>query len=245
MAMIMEAREVVKSFRIPKVRRETVREHLFSLFRPRPFEELRVLESISFGIEAGETLGIMGRNGSGKSTLLRILAGIYEPSSGTVKVAAPVTPLLGLGIGWNGELNAIDNIYLIGGVLGMTLRDLKDSSDEILAFAGLERFANLELKHFSSGMASRLAYSIAFRAVNEIVLMDEIYAVGDAEFQARCATRSRELVAAGHTMVLVSHDPVAVERFCTRALLLEKGRITMDDHAGRVAKAYVDLLAQP
>jgi ABC-type polysaccharide/polyol phosphate transport system ATPase subunit len=244
MPMILEARGLGKSFKIPRVRRETVREHLFGLFRPRAFEELRVLEAITFGIKAGETLGIMGRNGSGKSTLLRILAGIYEPSSGTVNVAAPVTPLLGLGVGWDTELNAIDNIYLIGGVLGMTLREIDHGVDGILAFAGVQRFANMELKHFSSGMASRLAYSIAFRGVRDIVLMDEIFAVGDVEFQARCEARCRELVAAGHTMVLVSHSPEIVARFCTRALLLEGGQITMDDEAGAVSRAYVDLLGQ-
>jgi ABC-type polysaccharide/polyol phosphate transport system ATPase subunit len=242
--VILAAKQICKSFLIPSVRRDTVREHLFGLFRPRRLEPLRVLDGVSFTIAPGETVGIMGRNGSGKSTLLRILAGIYEPSSGVVEARAPITPLLGLGVGWNEELNAIDNTYLLGCVLGMSLTQIDERLPKILAFAGLERFAKLELKHFSSGMAARLAYSVAFSSVHEIVLLDEIFAVGDFMFRERCEARCRELVAAGHTVVLVSHDPDIVSRFCQRALLIERGRVLVDDRASVVAKAYLDLMGQ-
>ncbi len=239
---VIEVREVAKQFRIPSVRRETVREHVLDLFRPRPAETLRVLDSVTFSIARGEAVGLMGRNGSGKSTLLKIIAGIYPPDAGEVVARAPITPILELGVGWNPDLDAIDNIYLLGGVMGMTLGELKRATAEILAFAGLERFAHLELRHYSSGMAARLAYAVAFRAVREVLVLDEIFAVGDAEFRERCQARYHALRAAGHTLLLVSHEPRTIATFCDRALLLEGGRIVMDDEAGRVAEAYVRLL---
>lgn len=240
---IIEVEGVSKTFRIPKVRRETVREHVFDLFRPRPAENLRVLDSVSFSVEPGETVGIMGRNGSGKSTLLKIISGVYRPDRGRVLVAAPVTPILELGLGWNPELDAVDNVLLMGTVMGLSLREARDAVDGILAFAELERFARTPLKHFSSGMASRLAYAVAFRAVREILVLDEVFAVGDAGFRAKCEARYRELSAAGHTVVIVSHDPKPIEAFCTRALLLEGGRIVMDGRGDRVVAAYLSLLA--
>jgi ABC-2 type transport system ATP-binding protein len=240
---VIEVRGVGKSFSIPSVRRETVREHVFGLFRPRRFEELRVLEDIGFEVRKGETLGLMGRNGSGKSTLLKIVSGIYRADRGTVVVRAPVTPILELGVGWNPELDAIDNVYLLGGVMGLSLREIRASLDEILSFAGLERFANLELRHYSSGMAARLAYSVAFRAVREVLILDEIFAVGDAAFRARCFQRYRELHAAGHTVVLVSHEPYTIATFCQRAILIEGGRVAMDDRADRVSDEYLRRLS--
>jgi len=196
-------------------------------------------------VARGERVGIMGRNGSGKSTLLKILCGIYRADRGSASVAAPVTPILELGIGWNAELDAIDNILLIGTVMGLSLREAKGSVDEILAFAGLERFARLELKHYSSGMAARLAYSVAFKAAREVLVLDEIFAVGDIGFRMRCEERYRELAAAGCTVVLVTHEPRAILGFCQRALLLEGGRIALSDTPQRVLDAYVQLTSQP
>jgi len=168
---VIEARGIVKSFRIPSVRRETVREHVLGFFRPPPVETLRVLRHVSLEVHRGETVGIMGRNGSGKSTLLKILCGIHEADSGSVVVRAPVTSLLELGVGWNPELNAVDNVMILATVMGMTLREARASTEEILAFAGLEKFANMELKYFSSGMTARLAYSVAFKAVRDVPLI--------------------------------------------------------------------------
>jgi ABC-type polysaccharide/polyol phosphate transport system ATPase subunit len=236
---VISVRGVGKSFSIPSVRRETVREHVFGLLRPRRFEELRVLEDIGFDVRRGETLGLMGRNGSGKSTLLKIISGIYRADRGHVVVRAPVTPILELGVGWNPELDAIDNIYLLGGVMGLSLGEIRASIDEILEFAGLVRFANLELRHYSSGMAARLAYSVAFRAVREVLILDEIFAVGDAGFRARCFDRYRELHAAGHTVLLVSHAPNIIANFCQRAILIDGGRVVLDDRADRVSDEYL------
>jgi ABC-type polysaccharide/polyol phosphate transport system ATPase subunit len=242
MTPVIEVSGVSKSFVIPSVRRDTVREHAMDLFRPRPHERLRVLDDVSFELSCGESLGLMGRNGSGKSTLLKIVSGIYPADAGRVAVRAAVTPILELGVGWNPDLDAIDNIELLGTVMGLTLKELRGATTEILEFAGLERFANLELRHYSSGMAARLAYAVAFRAVRDVLILDEIFAVGDAEFKERCQTRYREMHRAGHSMLLVSHDPRTVAGFCDRALLLDGGRIVMAGAAAAVAERYVSLL---
>jgi ABC-type polysaccharide/polyol phosphate transport system ATPase subunit len=238
---VIEARIISKRFRIPTVRRETVREHVLGFFRPPRVETLQVLRQVSLEVHRGETIGIMGRNGSGKSTLLKILCGIYEADSGSVVVRAPVTPILELGVGWNPDLNAADNVIILATIMGMTLREARASIEEILDFAGLEKFANLELKYFSSGMAARLAYSVAFKVVRDILILDEIFAVGDAGFKARCEERYRTLSAAGYTVILVSHDPATISTFCDRALLLEGGRVVMNDTAENVAKTYLSV----
>ena len=240
---LIEVDGVSKAFRIPTVRRDTIREHLFSLAEPRQFERLQVLDSISFQVNRGETLGIMGRNGSGKSTLLKILCGIYAPDRGRVAVGAEVTPILELGIGWNPELDAIDNVYVAGALMGLSLAEIRAALDDIIGFAELERFATLKIKHYSSGMSARLAYAVAFSAVRDILVLDEIFAVGDAEFRKRCEDRFVTLRAQGHTTLLVSHEPGIVATFCDRALLLEGGRVEMLGPVSDVADRYLALQA--
>jgi ABC-type polysaccharide/polyol phosphate transport system ATPase subunit len=238
---IIDAIGVSKSFSIPSVRRDTVREHLFGALQPRHIERLQVLDEVSFEVRRGETLGIMGRNGSGKSTLLKIVCGIYPADRGRVITRAGITPILELGVGWNLELDAIDNVYLIGSVMGLSLAGIRRGMDEILAFAELERFANLQLKYYSSGMASRLAYAVAFQAVREILILDEIFAVGDAGFRARCEDRYRALRQAGHTVLLVSHDPRYITAFCDRALLLDGGRLITSGTPDEILAGYLAL----
>jgi ABC-type polysaccharide/polyol phosphate transport system ATPase subunit len=240
---IIEVSGLTKTFRIPSVRRQTVREHVFGLLQPRSFEPLRVLDGVCFEVQPGETLGLMGANGSGKSTLLKIVCGVYQPDSGRVSVAAPITPLLELGIGWSPELDALDNILLVGTAMGMSLREARGRIDEVLAFAELERFANLELKHYSSGMASRLAYAVAFSAVREILVIDEIFSVGDAGFRVKCEERYLQLARSGHTVVVVSHEPRPIAEFCGRALLLDRGRIVLEAGGREVVDAYHRRLA--
>jgi ABC-type polysaccharide/polyol phosphate transport system ATPase subunit len=242
---VIELDRISKGFMIPSVRRDTLREHVLGALQPRRIDRLTVLDSLSLQVERGETLGIMGRNGSGKSTLLKIICGIYRADRGTVAVRAGVTPILELGVGWNPELDAVDNVLLIGSVMGLSLRALHASMARILAFAELERFANLQLKYYSSGMAARLAYAVAFHAVRDVLVLDEIFAVGDVGFRMRCFERYRELHAAGHTVVLVSHDPRTVSTFCTRAVLLDAGRIVCDGPAPEVAERYVSVLTAP
>jgi ABC-type polysaccharide/polyol phosphate transport system ATPase subunit len=237
--VIVEACSVSKSFYIPKVRRTTIREHVFGLLQPTAVERLTVLDQVSLSLSPGETLGIMGRNGSGKSTLLKVLCGIYAADSGTVSSAAEITPILELGVGWNPELDAVDNVHLVASLMGLSLREIRSRLDQMLAFAELEAFAALRLKHYSSGMAARLAYAVAFAAAREVLVLDEIFAVGDAGFRAKCEARFQELHARGHTILLVSHDPRIVSRFCDRALLMESGRIVSEGGADRIASEYL------
>ncbi|HYN06463.1 MAG TPA: ABC transporter ATP-binding protein [Vicinamibacterales bacterium] len=239
---VIEASGVSKAFRIPSVRRDTVREHVLGLLERRRFERLQVLDRISLNVKQGESLGIMGRNGCGKSTLLKILCGVYMPDSGYVSVRGAVTPILELGVGWNAELDAIDNVCLVGTVMGLTLPDLRRRMDEILAFAEVERFANLKLKHYSSGMASRLGYAVAFAAVRDVLVLDEIFAVGDAGFRAKCEQRYRELHEAGHTIILVSHAPPVIAGFCDRAMLIEGGCVRLEGSGPEIVTAYLRLL---
>ncbi len=239
---VIEVRDLHKSFLIPSVRRDTLREHAFDFFRPRRTEQLDVLRSVTFQVHRGEAIGIMGRNGSGKSTLLKILAGIYAPDVGSVDVRGTLTPVLELGVGWNGKLDGIDNASLMGTALGLTLQELKAALPGILAFAELERFAAMPLKHYSSGMAARLAYAVAFAAAGDILLLDEIFAVGDAAFRARCEECYPALRARGCTILLVSHEVETIRRFCDRAILVEGGRVVMDGSAREVTDAYLQLL---
>jgi ABC-type polysaccharide/polyol phosphate transport system ATPase subunit len=239
-ALLLEMVNVSKTFHIPRVRRDTVREHVFGVFDRQRYDTLQALDNVSLDVRAGETFGIMGRNGCGKSTLLKVLCGIYGVDAGQVKVHAGITPILELGVGWNPELDAIDNVYLLGSVMGLSLAAIRASLDDILAFAELERFARLPLKHYSSGMASRLAYAVAFRAVREVLVLDEIFAVGDAGFRARCEERYHDLHRMGHTVILVSHDPRIVSSFCSRAVLMDAGRVVFGGSGEEVAQRYLE-----
>ena len=245
MTNLLELQNVSKSFWIPDERRDTIREHVFAAFRPRPLRELRVLESVSLALRRGEALGLMGANGCGKSTLLKLLCGIYMPDSGEVVTRASITPILELGVGWNPELDAVDNIYLMGTLMGMSLADVRRDVDEILEFAELKPFARMHLKHYSSGMSARLAYAVAFKAVREVLVLDEILAVGDAGFKQRCEERYRQLRARGHSTIVVSHNPHIISTFCDRALLLEGGRFVMEGPAQDVAAVYMAHLTHP
>jgi len=237
----LEAFGIAKSFRIPSARRDSVRDRVLGLFRPRPVEELPVLQDVSLDVGPGETVGIVGRNGSGKSTLLKILCGIYAADSGRVAVRGRLVPVLELGVGFDPALDAVDNILLLGTVMGLSLAEAKSAVDGILDFAGLRRFASLELKHFSSGMAARLAYSVAFRVPGDVLVLDEIFAVGDAGFRAECEKRYRQHAAAGGSGLIVSHDPGVIAGFCQRALLLDGGRIRAAGAPDEVLEAYLDL----
>jgi ABC-type polysaccharide/polyol phosphate transport system ATPase subunit len=239
---LIEVDGVSKAFWIPSVQRETVREHLLGMLQPRRFQRLQVLEGVTFDLRRGEALGIMGRNGSGKSTLLKIMCGVYQPDLGRVSTSASITPILELGVGWNPELDAEDNVLLLGSVMGLSLAEIHRSMEEILAFAELERFAHLKLKHYSSGMSERLGYAVAFKAVREVLVLDEIFAVGDAGFRVRCERRYRELRSLGHAAIIVSHDPRVVSTFCDRALLLDAGQIVFEGSPREVAERYVSTL---
>ena len=221
----IEVAALCKAFRLPHQKQTTIKEHFLHPFRRVTYETQRALDDVSFSVSPGEFFGIIGPNGSGKSTLLKILGGIYRTDSGTVRIDGLLSPFIELGVGFNMELNARDNIRVNGTLLGLSRRQLDDRFDDIIGFAELERFVDQRLKNFSSGMLLRLAYSIAIQVDFDILLLDEVLAVGDESFQEKCFRTFEAMRETGKTVVFVSHDLASVERFCDRALLLRGGRM--------------------
>lgn len=189
------------------------------------FETFRALDNVSFEVKKGEFFGIIGRNGSGKSTLLKILAHIYQPDKGSVKINGMISPFLELGIGFNPELSGRDNVYLNATVLGMTKKQIDEKFDSIVAFSELERFIDQKLKNYSSGMQVRLAFSVSIHANRDILLMDEVLAVGDSNFQSKCLEEFKKIVSQGKTIILVTHSMEYVEKFCDRVALISEGNL--------------------
>jgi ABC-2 type transport system ATP-binding protein len=237
----VEVRHLHKSFRLPDHGPQTLRERLTHPVRRARPHELAVLDGISFDVRKGEFFGIVGPNGSGKSTLLRLLAGIYEPDGGSISLHGTVGPFLELGVGFNPELSARQNVLLNGVMLGLTPRELRRRLDSILEYAEVEEFADLELKNFSSGMRVRLAFAVMVQADPEIFLIDEVLAVGDASFREKCIEVLEEKRDAGKTIVLVSHQMSVIERQCDTAILLGRGRIQSEGDPHEVAERYLEL----
>jgi ABC-type polysaccharide/polyol phosphate transport system ATPase subunit len=233
---------VEKAFRLPHEQRTTFKEYFLHPFHRTTFERQQALTGINFEIAEGEFFGIVGPNGSGKSTLLKVLAGIYRQDAGTVRVNGMLSPFIELGVGFNPELTARDNIVINGTLLGLTRRQIKDRFDAIVGFGELERFVDQKLKNFSSGMHVRLAYSIAIQVDFDILLLDEVLAVGDEEFQRRCLETLAGIRAAGKTIVLVSHDLKAIRKNCDRAMLLLDGSIQALGRPADVLARYGELL---
>ena len=225
MAPAIEVAGVSKSFRIPHEQRTYFKEYFLHPFRGTTYERNEALQDVTFSVEAGEFFGIFGPNGSGKSTLLRILAGIYVPESGLVRVGGLLSPFIELGVGFNLELTARDNIRINSTLAGLSRRELDERFDQILAFSELERFVDQKLKNYSSGMLMRLAYSIAIQIPFDVLLLDEVLAVGDESFQEKCFRTFDTFKEEGKTVVLVTHALDLLSRFCDRVLLLEKGVI--------------------
>ena len=221
----IEVADLWKSFKLPHQRRDTLKERFLHPLQRAEVEQLQALRGVSFEIAQGEFFGIIGPNGSGKSTLLKLLAGIYAADRGSISIAGRLSPFVELGVGFNEELSARDNVRVNGALLGLTLRQIEERYDEIVAFAGLERFMDQKLKNFSSGMKVRLAYSVSIRVEFEILLLDEVLAVGDQEFQAKCFETLDAIRAQGKTIVFVSHDMVAMQEHCARVMHLEGGSI--------------------
>ncbi len=235
---IVTFRNVTKRFRIPHERRDTLREHFVRLFSPLTYETFRAVDSIILDIQPGEFLGIIGTNGSGKSTVLRLIAGIYPLHEGQIQVNGHVAPFLELGAGFQPELSGRDNVYLYGALLGLTHTQLSQKYDKIVSYAGLARFMDQKVKNYSSGMQARLAFSISVHADADILLVDEVLAVGDAEFQERCFETFRELKRKGKTIVFVSHALQEVERFADRVVWLERGQVREVGSPHSVIESY-------
>ena len=230
-----------KTFRLPHQQYTTLKERLLHPFRSSTYDELRALRDVSFEVPEGEFFGIVGRNGSGKSTLLKCLAGIYEPDHGGVTVNGRLSPFIELGVGFNPDLPARDNVVINAILLGLSRRDAQERFDEVIAFAELEDFVDLKLKNYSSGMSVRLGFSVAIQVDADVLLVDEVLAVGDASFQQKCFEQFHRLKDEGKTILFVTHDMAAVERFCDRALLLEHGRIVDLGEPRAIARAYNEL----
>jgi ABC-2 type transport system ATP-binding protein len=216
---------VSKSFHLPHERRNTLKEYFLHPLRRADYEEQCALADVSFQVEPGGFLGIIGPNGSGKSTLLKIIAGIYRQDAGTVRLKGLLSPFIELGVGFHPELTARDNIWINGTLLGLDRQQLRTRYQDIIGFAELERFVDQKLKNYSSGMQVRLAYAIAIQVDFDILLLDEVLAVGDESFQQKCLATFERFREEGKTIVLVTHNLDHVNRFADQALLLLDGRI--------------------
>ena len=233
---------VSKTFKLPHEKSSSVKSALINFARhKRGYEMQQVLNDISFEIKKGEFFGIVGRNGSGKSTLLKLLAGIYTPTKGSIHVNGKLTPFIELGVGFNPELTGRENVFLNGALLGFNRKEMAAMYDDIVSFAELERFMDQKLKNYSSGMQVRLAFSIAIRAQSDILLIDEVLAVGDAAFQKKCFDHFMMLKKNKQTVVLVTHDMGAVRQYCDRAIMLNVGKLADIGDPDHVAQSYQKL----
>ena len=238
----IQVKNLHKSFKLPTEQAFGLKQAIFNRLRGiKGYKEQKVLRGIDFEIKKGEFVGIIGRNGSGKSTLLKILAGIYYPEKGEVTVNGSLVPFIELGVGFNPELTGRENVYMNGALLGFSNDEMDTMYDDIWEFAELKEFQDQKLKNYSSGMQVRLAFSIAIRAQGDILLLDEVLAVGDAAFQKKCSDYFYNLKNHQQTVILVTHSMENVRKFCDRAILIEKGKIVQEGDPQAVADAYTKL----
>ena len=230
---------VSKKFRLYHEKRTSIFEALSGNINQKSYyETLQVLKNISFNVKKGETFGIVGRNGSGKSTLLRILSRIYQPDTGTIETTGSVVPLLALGLGFHPDLTAITNIYQSSILLGISKKQIVEKTDDIIKFAELEKFADTKLKNFSSGMAMRLAFACAVQVDPAVLLLDEVVAVGDMNFQKKCKLVMKDFKKRGKSIVLVSHSSQSITELCNRAMFLKDGSIDIIGNPTKVIDSY-------
>ena len=229
---------VSKTFRLPHQQYSTLKERALHPFRSTDYDELHAVKDVSVEIATGEFFGIVGRNGSGKSTLLKCIAGIYGVDAGRISIAGRLSPFIELGVGFNMDLTARDNVIINAIMLGLSRRQARARFDEVIAFAELEEFIDLKLKNYSSGMLVRLAFATSIEVDAEILLIDEVLAVGDAAFQQKCFEQFYRLKREGRTIVFVSHDMYSVERFCNRAMLMERGTMVQIGEPRAIGRAY-------
>ncbi|MGT2949754.1 ABC transporter ATP-binding protein [Streptococcus cuniculi] len=235
----LKVEHVNKSFRLPTESTQSLRTSLVNYFRGiKGYKEQHVLEDISFEVEKGDFFGIIGRNGSGKSTLLKVISQIYAPESGKVTVNGTLVPFIELGVGFNPELTGRENIYLNGALLGFSREEITGMYDDIVEFAELEEFMDQKLKNYSSGMQVRLAFSIAIKAQGDILILDEVLAVGDEAFQRKCFDYFRQLKEEKKTVILVTHSMDSAKKFCNKAIMLEDGKVVLNSSPDEVANYY-------
>lgn len=230
---------VTKEFRVPHERYNSLKQSMINTFSPKNYSKLKSVNDISFEIQRGEFFGIVGKNGCGKSTLLKMIAKIYTPTKGKITVNGSISPFIELGVGFNPELSGRENIFLSGTILGIPRKELERKFDQIVDFSEMREFIDQKLKNYSSGMQVRLAFSIAVQAEAEILLIDEVLAVGDAAFQAKCLDYFYELKKQKKTIVFVSHDMNSVRKFCDKAAYIDNGNLIMVSNAETVSQEYV------
>ena len=236
---IIEIDNVSMRFNLSKERHESFKEYFLALAKGHlQFDEFYALKNVNLRVEPGDFYGLIGLNGSGKSTLLKVISGVYKPTTGTVKVNGTIAPLIELGAGFDMDLTARENIYLNGTVLGFTPKYIDFKFDEIVEFSELRDFLDVPLKNYSSGMVARLAFSIATVVEPEILIVDEVLSVGDADFQEKSRRRMMELMSGGTTVLFVSHSLQQIREMCNRAVWLEGGHLQMFGKAQEVCEAY-------
>lgn len=242
MDKIITVENVSMHFRMDKNKTTSLKEWVVSHLKgQQQYEEFRALSDVSFTVDRGEIVGIIGRNGAGKSTLLKVISGIYKPTSGKVVTAGRVAPMLELGSGFDPELSGHDNIFLNGAILGFSEEFLKSKYDEIVAFSELGEFIHMPIKTYSSGMLARLAFSVATIIEPEILIVDEILSVGDASFQEKSRARMMELMQGGTTVLFVSHNLSQIREMCDRTIWLERGGVKMTGLTEDICDAYESL----
>lgn len=240
----IEVDNVTKTFKLPHQKTSSIKGAFVGMFNMKKgFEKQVALKDLSFKVKKGEFFGVVGRNGSGKSTLLKMLAGIYEPNQGSVKVHGRLTPFIELGVGFNPELTGRENVFLNGALLGFSRKEMSKMYNDIVEFAELERFMDQKLKNYSSGMQVRLAFSVAIRADSEILLVDEVLAVGDALFQQKCYDYFDKLKNSDRTVVFISHDMGAIQTFCDRAILINDSKLIAEGNPTEIVAKYSEVLA--
>ncbi|MDR3748767.1 MAG: ABC transporter ATP-binding protein [Acidobacteriota bacterium] len=243
-AVTIRLENVTQRFRVIQERPDTLRELFSKFFRHQSsYHDFDAVKNVSLEVPPGQMLGIVGRNGSGKSTLLKVIAGVYRPTAGTVEVHGTLAPLIELGAGFHHELTGRENILLNGLLMGYSKREMLEREQRIIDFAEIGDFIDSPVKQYSSGMYMRLAFSVATEVDPQILVIDEILAVGDAGFQQKCFERIRNFKSAGKTIVLVTHDMSQIEEHCDRAILIEKGSIMADGPAAEVAELYRSSIA--
>jgi len=242
----IEFDNVVQRFRVIRERPDTLREVFVRIFRGQTqYHAFEALKGVSFRVEDGEVLGIVGRNGSGKSTTLKVIAGVYRPSTGSVFVNGRVAALIELGAGFHGDLTGRENIVINGLMLGLSRRQIREREERIVDFAELGEFIDSPVKQYSSGMYMRLGFAIAAEVDPDILLIDEILSVGDAAFQQKCMARIEDFRDRGKTIVYVSHSMASVKQLCNRALLVHEGTLLADGPTDEVFERYDEILHQP
>ena len=236
---VVKVDDVSMMFNMSQERVDNIKEYVIKMLKHElMFHEFWALQNISFELEKGDSLGIVGLNGSGKSTLLKVIAGDLKPTKGRVITMGNIAPLIELGAGFDDDLSAEENILLNGSILGYSKQYMKSKSDDIIKFAELEGFTNTALKNYSSGMKARLGFAIATMNIPDILILDEVLAVGDFKFQEKSFARTQEIIAAGTTVLFVSHSVEQVRRMCNKALWLDHGKMVMFGDAETVCSAY-------